>query len=280
MDDAQFTLFELAPAEDNLEAKPFVPAPRRRRLRVLQGEMRGLAPDLAPWEALAQRIQPTSARTCHGPWLGVEDSLGPSDREFGFDGRVIARRLCDAHVQPTSTGLGTIWCATESSAGSGPEAGLCSVLSGYALSGQREPCAFVSCRFHLWNEPERFRWFERLVEELEPEEWGETCALAVAKALVLRPSKGGKWIAVSATGGPLGAPPPELINDEWVQPGAEFAHPTVVNAAVLGRYAGVSRETVRHTLNDAIHKLRGDEENIQAARDRGIDIMAMPTLDE
>lgn len=140
------------------------------------------------------------------------------------------------------------------------------------------PCPFVSCKMHLWSDafseeedgsdpeklPRRTRWFEHLVETVDPEDWGETCAFRVAERVVLRPSETGKWEGHSSDGEVIGIPGPVLSGDqgrrEWQPVDPEFASPKKVDAAVLGRFlGGLSREQIRKDLNSATAAIRSDD---------------------
>jgi hypothetical protein len=144
------------------------------------------------------------------------------------------------------------------------------------------PCPFVSCRYHLWSDsmdadddadeddhaaklPRRMRWFEHLVETMEPETWGETCSLRVAERVIPRPSETGKWEGHSVDGEVIAVPGPVLSGDpgrrHWEPVPEEFASPRKVDAAVLGRFmGGLSREQIRKDLNSAAAKFRADPE--------------------
>jgi hypothetical protein len=158
--------------------------------------------------------------------------------------------------------------------------------------GEGDPCPFVLCRHHLWSAspvrgpdgdpsepgelPGRVRWFEHLVDTLEPEEWGETCSLRVASRVRLEASPEGKWVGRSSIEGEtIGRPGPVLgggAHPRWVQQEAELSAPTEVNDAVIGRLmGGASRESVRQWKLGALDKVMGDQGLADLADDFDID---------
>lgn len=155
-----------------------------------------------------------------------------------------------------------------------------------------EPCPFVSCKMHLWSDevedgglPRRMRWFEHMTNSLPPEEWGETCAMRVARGVVIVPSATGKHEAHSADGEPVGRPGPVLEGPpgdrRWVQHTGDEAAPRKVDKAVIGRFlGGLSREQARKDLNRAGAKCRADPEFRAWAVDHGLDPDALFEVDD
>lgn len=131
--------------------------------------------------------------------------------------------------------------------------------------GER-PCPFVGCRYHLWNDrEERLNEFERLVEE-GPDDWGETCALDIADNVERAPKSRrmeNRRSEYSSSGEVIGRPGPALERDEageerWVWPESPLDAPKESNRAVVGRFLGVTRETVRIAEMQGLRALRED----------------------
>lgn len=123
------------------------------------------------------------------------------------------------------------------------------------------PCPWVGCRYHTWHARHQQGvsselQFESLVEQVEPEEWGETCSLDVAEAVD------------TGAGGTLGASGPGFVmvdgRYEWRR-GSSHTHAATgseLDHADVGRRVGVSREQVRldeHAARrpDVVDALRG-----------------------
>lgn len=144
-------------------------------------------------------------------------------------------------------------------------------------------CPFVSCRMHLWCDSNSIPLFERAVDELDPDDIGETCALRIADAVELRPSPSGKSVcrtkdAEAVVGHPRPTPilpaamlaeamgPTPLSPERWAQLKLggwqelppEERNPTQIDAAVIGRFLGLSREMVRIIKNRARRKFMAD----------------------
>lgn len=127
-----------------------------------------------------------------------------------------------------------------------------------------ELCPFVRCKRHLYSDSaERQRLFEIAIEDLHPDDLGETCAQRVARSVEVSASEGGKWVGHSAAKRvPVGHPGPELVGSgsqrRWHQLSPEERNPIGVDAAVIGRFLGVSRELVRLEYNSGVSKLLAD----------------------
>lgn len=144
------------------------------------------------------------------------------------------------------------------------------------------PCPFVSCRWHIYSDelaadddgtaavPERMRLFEKMVDDLPPERWGETCAMRIAKRVHVVKTKDGKDASHSIDGESLGTVPPRYDESTgtWKDPAPRLREPTILQPATIGRYLGCSRESARKLWHSAAARYRGDEVMVQEAEDR------------
>lgn len=144
------------------------------------------------------------------------------------------------------------------------------------------PCPFVSCRWHLYSDeiaadengtaevPDRMRLFERMVEDLPPERWGETCSMRIARRVHVVKTSDGKDSSHSVDGEPIATVPPRYDESTgtWKDWPARLRHPNVLQPATIGRYLGVSRETSRKLWHSAAAAYRRDHVLAQEAEDR------------
>lgn len=146
------------------------------------------------------------------------------------------------------------------------------------------PCPHISCRFHLWNEPvviadngtpsipARMRMFERMVEAVPPERWGETCSLRVARRVEIVETETDKFAAHSKDGEPICATPPRYDEEtgRWIDREPKLRWPTVLNEARVGRLMGLSREAVRKAKITALQACKANDALRQEAEDRNL----------
>jgi hypothetical protein len=164
-----------------------------------------------------------------------------------------------------------------------------------AVFEDTSPCPHISCRYHLWNEPvtigedgtpsipARMRQFERMVEAVPPERWGETCSLRVARRVEVVETETDKFAAHSKDGEPICATPPRYDEEtgRWVDREPKLRFPTVLNEARVGRLMGLSREAVRKAKITALQACKANAALRQEAEDRHLGgVMAAIFSDE